>query len=170
MSNISEEPSFVGRNRVVFKEAQARFCAALRFTHVLTLSWNRDTRLEAAQGDLRRLHRRVDEELLGRRFYKLPSEARSLALFAFEGDRRSVHAHAMWRVPPTPPGTNRLLRFHRMFPGERGGVWNDIVPPGSYTLRIIDDHATAASYVLKEQHMNSEDRRTVWSTEFSPIR
>lgn len=57
-----------------------------------------------------------------------------------------------------------------MFPGERGGVWNDIVPPGSYTLRIIDDYATAAGYVLKEQHMSSEDRRTVWSTEFSPIK
>lgn len=170
MPNIRDELSFVGRNRTAFKNAHTSFCAALRFTHVLTLSWNRDTRLEHAQGDLRRLHGRVDETLLGRSFYKLPSDARSLAMFAFEGDRRSVHAHALWRVPPTPLGTNRLLRFHRMFPDERGGVWNDIVPTGSYKLRIIDDYATATSYVLKEQHMNSDDQRVIWSTDFAPTR
>lgn len=170
MSNIRDEPSFVGRSRVAFKDAQARFCAALRFTHVLTLSWNRDVRLEAAQGDLRRLHRRVDEELLGRHFYKLPADARSLAMFAFEGDRKSVHVHAMWRVPPTPLGTNRLLRFHGMFPDERGGIWNQIVPTGSYKLRVINDYATAANYVLKEQHMNSDDQTIIWSTDFAPAR
>ena len=93
--------------------------------------------------DLRNLHRRVDENLLGRHFYKLPSEARSFALFAFEGERAQVHAHALWRVPPTRPGTNRLLRFHKLFPHERGGLWNDIVPSGSYKLRIISDFGEA---------------------------
>ena len=166
VGNITEDLSFVARNRTSFKDAQTRFCASLRFTHVLTLAWNRDTPLEAAKRDLRRLHRRVDEHLLGRHFFKLSSEARSFALFAFEGERASVHTHALWRVPPTPLGTNRLLRFHKLFPQERGGVWNEIVPSGSYKLRIISDFGDAARYVLKEQHLGSDDDTLLWSTDF----
>jgi hypothetical protein len=170
MSNLEDNLSFVGRNRRAFKEAHARLCEAVGYTHVLTLAWNRDTRPAAARSDLRELHRRVDETLLGRRFYKVPSEDRSLAMFAFEKIDFNLHVHALWRVPEGRPGANRLMRFHKMFPDERGGVWNQIVTSGTYKLRIIKDHAEAAGYVMKEQHMDADDQTIVWSSDFMHVK
>lgn len=170
MGNIKDELSFVGRNRRQFKEAYARLCGRVGFTHALTLTFNRNACLEASQAALRDLHRRVDENLLGRHFYKLPNDQRTLAMFVFECIPHSLHVHSLWRVPRGRPEANRLLRFHRMFPNEQGGVWNEIVPSGTYKLRIITDYADASNYVLKEQHMDSDDRTVVWSTDFASSR
>lgn len=165
MGNIEQDSNFVARNRTVFKDAYRGFYTALGFTHVLTLAWNCNARLEAARDDLRRLHARVDETLLGRRYYRLPNSERTLAMFAFESVSYNLHAHSLWRIPKGPEGANRILRFHRMFPEERGGVWNEVVASGSYKLTVINDLA-AISYVLKEQHMGADDQTVVWSTDF----
>lgn len=170
VGNIRDEVSFVGRNRVAFKEAHARLCAAIGFTHAVTLAFHRNARLEASQEALRRLHRRVEENLFGRFYYKLPSDQRTLAMFVFEGIPYNVHVHSLWRLPAGTPGANRLLRFHQMFPGERGGLWSQIVPSGTYKLRMVTDHADASNYVLKEQHMDSDDRTVIWSTDFARAR
>lgn len=167
--NIKDEPSFVGRNRAAFKEAHARFSFAIGWTHALGLAFHRsEVPLPVVKSALRDLHRRVDEQLLGRRFYRLPPEERTLAMFNIEGVPHNVHVHSLWRIPKGPPGANRLLRFHRMFAGERGGVWNDVVPSGTCKLTIMTDHAEAARYMMKEQHMGSDDQLTVWSTDFGP--
>ncbi|MGZ9157621.1 MAG: hypothetical protein ACXW36_02010 [Nitrospira sp.] len=118
--------------------------------------------LPRAREDMRALHGRVDERFFGRRFYRVPTCQRTLAFFAFESVLTNLHAHSLWRITDR----EKLLRFHRFFEGERGGLWNDIVESGSYKLRIVDDHAAATGYVLKEQHMGSDDRLTMWSDEF----
>lgn len=129
---------------------------------MLTLSWNRPLALRRARADLRALHARVDERFYGRRFFRRRPADRTLAVFVFEKCDTHMHVHSLWRVPDR----SKLLPFHRMFTGERGGIWNDVVPSGSYALSIIGDHGTAGGYIMKDQHMTSDDSLMVWSDEF----
>jgi len=116
--------------------------------------------VERARQDVGALLARVDRRLLGTRFHKKPDQ-RTTGVFFFEHVERNLHAHGLIRVPPA-----RLLDFHRLFPSERGGPWNDIVPAGSYRLEIIDDLRTTVGYVLKEQHLATDERMTVWAEDF----
>lgn len=169
MGNIADELSFAGRNRQRFKSDLIEFYAKQGFTHVLTLCWNADVRdprtrrkvsLDTARADVRALLAGVDRRLLGTRFHK-KFDQRTRAAFFFEHADRNLHAHGLVRVQ-----RDRLLDFHRLFPAERGGCWNDIVPSGSYRLEMIDDVRTTVGYLLKEQHLATDPRMTVWADEF----
>jgi hypothetical protein len=169
MGNIADDLSFAGRNRERFKDGLTGFYAKMPFTHALTLCWNADVRpqptsskmsVERARQDIGALLARVDRKLLGTRFHK-KRDRRTTGVFFFEHADRNLHAHGLIRVQP-----NRLLDFHRLFPNERGGLWNDLVPAGSYRLEIIDDVRTTVGYVLKEQHLATDERMTVWAEDF----
>ena len=166
MGNISEEPSFYAENRQRFKDGLIQFHANRQYTHVLTLCWNADAGrrqkigLQHARRDIGDLLARIDRRLLGTRFHK-NRDQRTEAVFFLEHAATNIHAHALIRVRP-----GRLLDFHRLFRGQRGGVWNRIVPAGTYRLEILDDVRTTAAYCLKEQHLATDDRMTVWADEF----
>lgn len=168
MANIRTQISFIGANRHKYREELNRFFANIGFTHALTVSWNRQTGsgtigsvgLEQARADLKSLHARVDRKLVGKQFHKL-SDQRTLAVFMLEGVGHNLHCHSLWRLKAP-----QVLPFARLFPDERGGIWNGLVPSGSYKLDIIDDARTVSGYVLKEQHMMADDRTVLWSDEF----
>ena len=162
MSNLPPPNYEKHFQRIAFKAAYAEMSWQLRFTHVLTVTWNRPSTIAVAKRNLASLHARVDEHFYGRRFHRRPLDQRTLAVFAFEKIETNLHVHSLWRVP----SADKLLPFHRLFPKTRGGVWNDVVPSGTYVLSIINDHHTASGYVLKDQHMNSDDHLMVWSDEF----
>jgi hypothetical protein len=168
MSNIAQESTFAGRERVRFKSELIRFYSQQNFSHVLTLAWNssggraaprRSVGLEKARSDVAHLLARIDHRLHGPRYHTKPDRTR--AVFFFEGVGENLHTHGLLKVDST-----RVLPLHGLFPGERGGVWSDVVPAGSYKLEIIDDIRTTCAYLLKEQHLHSNDRTTLWSDEF----
>lgn len=168
MSNIAQESTFAGRERDRFKNELVRFYSRQNFSHVLTLAWNstlgreasrRSVGLAQARSDVAHLLARIDRRLHGPRFHICPDRIR--AVFFFEGVGENLHAHGLLKVDSA-----RLLSLHRLFPGERGGIWNDVVAAGSYKLEMIDDARTTCAYLLKEQHLNSDDRTTLWSDEF----
>ena len=152
---------FTAANRKRFKDSFCELLVGLRFTHGLTLTWNRDVGLDRARRDLKSLHARVDRKLFGKQFHKLGQHERSTAMFAFEKMSTNLHCHSLWRVR-----RDDLMAFARLFPGHSGGPWTDLVPSGTHCVDIIDDQRTVASYVVKEQHMNSDDRTLLWSDEF----
>lgn len=162
--NIPERPSFVGINRERWKRTMVEHFRDLGFTHALTLAWNKSRSHDDAVDDLKALHWRVDRKLLGRHFVERPSIERTLAVFVFEGlgPGGHVHVHSLWRLRKSA----HLLPFARLFPGERGGIWNVIAEPGSYKLAIAHDWGDFVGYALKGQHMSSDAREIVWSGDF----
>lgn len=164
VGNISDRPSFVTIHSDRWKRAWVEHFRDLRFTHALTLAWNRSRPFEEAVKDLKAIHTRVDRNLLGRRFSTLPVADRTLAVFVFEqiARRNRIHVHSLWRLR----NSAHLLPFARLFPGERGGIWNEIAKAGSYKLALADDWSTFAGYALKDQHMLSDAREIVWSGDF----
>jgi hypothetical protein len=160
--NIVDGPGFSGARCDVWKVSVVQHLLDLRFTHALTLAWNRKLTLDSAKADLARLHRRVDHELLGGRYHRKPVEVRTLAVFVFEQIKTHIHVHSLWRIQ----SRQHLIPFARLFPKERGGVWNNIVPSGSYKLAINDDPVNSILYALKDQHPNSDAGEIVWSRDF----
>lgn len=162
--NIVEEPSFVGSNRERWKCAYVEHLRNQRFNFALTVAWNKSTPLPLAREDLKVLDRLVNQELLGPKFHKKRPDQRTLAVFVFEGigPGGHIHAHSLWRIKRRQD----ILPFARLFPGERGGIWNDIVVPGSYKLAINNDPDDFAGYCLKGQHMNSNADEVIWSLDF----
>jgi len=159
------EPTFSARH----KSALIGFYAKQGFTHVLTLCWNADVRaprtrrkvsLEQARRDVGAMLAGVDRRLVGTKFNRKP-DRRTRAVFFFEHVDSNIHAHGLLRVE-----RDRLLSFHRLFPHSRGGCWNKVVPSGSYRLEILDDVRTTVGYLLKEQHLASDTRMTLWADEF----
>lgn len=140
-----------------------------RFTHAITLVWNRSVGLARARADLRDLMHRVDRKLLGSNFHKVPSQYRTNALFVFEGYRDDhVHVHSLWKAPH-----GKWFSLGKMFPQGRGGVWNDIVPSGSNKVEgcsYLGGNSEITGYALKQQHRFSEPELMVWSAEFHPSR
>lgn len=161
LGNMKQQLSFVGANRDRFRHAQVEFLAAQGYSHMVSLAWNRGVSLDRMHADLRKLHGMVDEKLLGRWFFKMEPSLRTRAVFVLEKLQTNPHCHSFWRVP-----CPKMLRFNRLFSGSRGGVWEKIVPSGTYDIRLNDDRMEAARYVLKEQHMNSDGRTVIWSDEF----
>jgi len=147
-----------------WKRAMVEHYRDLGFTHALTLSWNRSVSLEMATFNLKLAHGIVDEELLGQRYHNKPRDQRTLAVFVFEGlgPGGHLHAHSLWRIRKR----EHLIPFARLFPGQRGGFWNDIVPSGSYDLDLIDDPDVFVGYALKGQHPSSDDQEIIWSRDF----
>lgn len=138
------------------------------FTHAITLSWNRTVAMPRARADLAHLLRRVDRKLIHPYFHKLPSEERTLAMFAFEGiERDHYHVHSLWRAPQ-----RKWFQLGKLFGVERGGIWNEIVKTGSCAVNAIDRgrNDDFFGYILKEQHRGSNDHLLVWSDEFHPVR
>ncbi|MDR3472574.1 MAG: hypothetical protein P4M09_12925 [Devosia sp.] len=169
MSNISNETTFVGRERARFKDELVNFYSQQSYSHVLTLAWNRDAgpiptlrrniSLPQARSDIGKLLGRIDRRLYGTDFHKSPDRTR--AVFFMEKVKDNLHAHGLIHVP-----SDRLLSLHRLLPGERGGVWNDVVAAGSYKLEMLHDPHTTIAYIVKEQHLDADDRTIIWSDEF----
>lgn len=162
--NILDEPSFVAIHGDLCKRAWIGHFRDLRFTHALTLAWNRSLPFDQAVRDLKSVHAKVDRKLFGRRFNTLPVTERTLAVFVFEHIKRRgrIHVHSLWRLG----NSAHLLPFARLFPGERGGIWNKVATAGSYKIALADDWSTFAGYALKGQHMLSDAREIVWSGDF----
>lgn len=137
----------------------------LRFSHAITLAWNRTVGLQRARADLRDLMHRVDRKLLGSNFHKVPSQYRTTALFVFEGYMHDhVHVHSLWKAPK-----GKWFSLGKMFPQQRGGVWNDVVSSGSNKVEACSfygGNAEITGYALKQQHRFSEPELMIWSDEF----
>ena len=146
-----------------WKQAMVDYHRDLGFTHALTLSWNRNVVLSVAKKHLKLIHRRVDRKLLGCRYNEKPRDERTLAVFVFEGLKTGhIHVHSLWRVRDR----QHLIPFARLFPAERGGIWNGIVRSGSYKLALVDDPHVFAGYALKGQHPSSDAQEMIWSLDF----
>lgn len=152
-----------------WKPAMMDWLDQMRFTHAITLSWNRGVGMVRARADLRDLMHRVDRSLFGSNFNRVPSEHRTRVVFAFEGTSYDhVHVHSIWRAPQ-----QKWFSLGKMFPRIRGGVWNEVVETGSYKVEACNwfgRNAEITGYVLKEQHRFSEPDTMVWASEFHRAR
>lgn len=150
--------------QVTWKAAWMKFLAGFGSTHAITLAWNRDVSPERARADIRDLLHRVDRKMLGPNFHRFAHELRTRAVFVLESVGYNLHAHSLWRF-----GGGNLLRFNRMFPAQRGGVWNNIVGSGSYDIDMVNLYggdAEFTGYILKGQHPNSPSNEIIFSDEF----
>jgi hypothetical protein len=163
------EPIYHSDTQQAWKRSFMDFVDREAFTHAITLSWNCRATIDRARQDLRHFHRRVDRKLLGSRCERYPVEKRSRAFFVFEGVRTgNVHVHSVWRCPP-----GKLLPFCQLFPSQRGGLWNSVVPSGSYAAaftNVAGCNEEIVGYLLKGQHKCSESAEMLWSDEFLPQR
>lgn len=147
-----------------WKDALIDLIALQGFTHAITLTWNRSVSLDRARYDLKNLHHRVDRRLLGARFHRKPEHERTKAIFVFEKIDTNLHVHSMWRLT-----RQTYIQFNKLFPSEGAGLWNDIVPSGTYAVDIdnnIGADRAFAGYMLKGQHRFSDDREIIFSSEF----
>jgi hypothetical protein len=124
---------------------------------------------DRAHADLKNLMHRIDRQLLGSNFTKFPAAARTEAYFVFEGHRRHhCHVHALWRAPKGHENS-----IDNMFPGEHGGIWNDVIPSGSYAVAKLPEGQSVhefSGYIMKTIHRFSEADLIVWASEFHRAR
>lgn len=155
--------------RARWKQAMFDLFHRQQFTHAITLVWNGKVPRARMREDLRRFHRRVDKAILGSRCEHYPKASRSRALFVIEGvEEGHSHVHSYWRFPH-----GKLLAFNRLFPGQRGGLWNKLIRRGTYKVAMVsptcrNDEFTG--YLLKRQHEHSDAEDIIWSDEFLPDR
>lgn len=136
------------------------------YSHALTLVWNKAASIERIRKDTGDFIRRVERHVLNTaRPERLPDEKRIKAFFVVEGVAHGhPHVHSLWRCPP-----GKLIAFNRLFPGERGGLWNRIVNSGTYDLDMVSlfgSNDEFAGYLLKGQHKDSDPGEMFWSDEF----
>lgn len=147
-----------------WKDAMLDVIARQGYTHAISLTWNRSVSLDRARADLQNLHHRVDRQLLGARFHRKPASLRTAAVFVVEKIETNLHVHSMWRLTRTT-----YFKFNKLFPPGGGGVWNDVIPSGTYDL-VMDNNIGAdrafSGYMLKDQHRYSDDREIIFSSEF----
>lgn len=164
-SNLPNHPDTISQR--LWKEGMKDWLDGFRFTHAITLVWNRSVGLDRARADLRNLMNRVDRKLISSTFHKVPPQYRTTALFCFEGQRHDhVHVHSLWKAPP-----GKWFSLGKMFPRNRGGIWNDVVGSGSYDIEACSWHggnAEITGYALKQQHRFSDPALMVWADEFHP--
>ncbi len=149
-----------------WKPAMIRVVQSTRWSHALTLSWNVNASLEQIRKDTGDFIRRVEKKVLRcSRPEGLAQETRIKAFFVAEGMAHGhPHVHSLWRCPP-----GKLLTFNRLFPGQRGGLWNRIAQKGSYDLDMVSffgSNDEFAGYLLKGQHKDSDPGEMFWSDEF----
>lgn len=139
-SNLPAYTDTISQRR--WKAAMMDWLDDFRFTHAITLVWNRSVGLDRARADLRDLMNRVDRRLISSTFHKVPSQYRTTALFCFEGQRHDhVHVHSLWKAPP-----GKCFSLGKMFPRKRGGIWNDVVGSGpTMSRRVAGTAATPRS-------------------------
>jgi hypothetical protein len=118
---------------------------------------------------LRTLTAYAERRVLGPRFHKKPSEQRLEALFVFEGiGSYNIHAHSLWWPPK-----HLWWSFLKLFPRKRSGLWDWIVPTGSYDVKLLTSAGSNeefTGYILKQQGRNSEADTMLWASEFRPNR
>jgi hypothetical protein len=167
----SNLPDFVTNKRHCARWKAAFFDLLYRqnYTHAISLVWNGAVPHGRIRSDLKRFHRMVDKKLLGSRCERYPREKRSRAVFMVEGVVEGhSHVHSFWRFPP-----GKLISFNRLFPGERGGLWNDLIPQGTYAMAMISPicrNDEFSGYLLKRQNPNSPPEEIIWSEDFLPDR
>lgn len=166
-SNVPDLVTAVPENER-WKRAFVEVVQSERYTHAITLVWNRSATVERMRDDLRRFHRMVDRSIWGSRCERYPAEKRSRAVFVVEDVDHHPHVHSLWRCPP-----GKLIEFNKLFPDRRGGLWNDLIRSGTYKVDLVTHHARNdefVGYLLKRQHRNSDSGEIIWSDEFLPTR
>lgn len=151
------------------KAATSDWLDSFRWHFAITLVWNRSVGMERAREDLAELMKRADRALIGSHYHKLRPDKRTQAVFCFEGVAHDhVHVHSLWKAPK-----GRWFDLGKLFHGNRGGLWNDIVEPGSYDVEFCNGtgrNSEIMGYVLKEQHRFSDARSMVWASDFHRAR
>lgn len=171
------------RDLRAWKPAMMHTFESQSYTTAVTLAWNRPVGRVRARADLAKLVAFIDRQLLGPRFHERLAEARTDAVFVFEGyDTGHVHVHSLWRAPQ-----NRWFELGKLFgdwrsaklsqrrsptstfTGPRVGVWNKVVPTGSHcitAMNVVGGNDEITGYILKGQHAGSDVRDIVWASEF----
>ena len=135
----------------------------------VTLSWNTRRNIARCRENLGTFVAYAERRILGPRFHKKPPEKRLEAIFTFEGiGSNNIHAHSIWWPP-----RHLWYSFLKLFPRRRSGLWDWIVPFGSYEVKLLNLAGTNdefTGYIMKEQGRNSEADTMVWASEFHRAR
>lgn len=116
--------------------------------------------LDSFRRNLKKLHGYVDEELLGKRFYKKPVEQRSRIFTFVEHIDSNLHGHSVI-IPPK----NKVYAFKAVAPYK----WLKICPRGELNIKRIktkEGHRKACGYVCKELWKNINYENFIISDEF----
>lgn len=115
---------------------------------------------------VKRLHARVDRQLLGSRFNRLPPERRSRFIGFVEAMNVHPHVHFLWKAP-----AERVGHFEILFNNAaRDTPWRDIAPFGSHCLERFHDVSGWASYCLKRQMSDDAWDTMIISDDFCPTK
>lgn len=162
-SNLPIHTDTIDQRRL--KSATVDWLGSFRWHMAITIVWNRTVGMDRARQDLKDLLGRVDYRLVGSHYHKLRPSKRTEAVFAFEGlNCDHVHVHSLWRAPK-----DRWFDLGKLFYGQRGGVWNEIVQSGSYDVAACNwtgGNDEIVGYMLKQQHRFAEPQLMVWASEF----
>lgn len=162
-SNIPVSPDTI--NQSSLKSQSVDWIDSFKWHFAITLVWNRNVGMDRARADLSELLKRADRRLAGSHFHKLLPEKRIEAVFFFEGQsQQHLHLHSLWRAP-----SDRWFELGKLFHGQRGGLWNDVVETGSYDLTFCNafgSNREIVGYLLKQQHRRSDARSMVWASDF----
>lgn len=138
-------------------------------THFVTLTFNqRDYYrpshiLEFARDKLRHFHAKLDDCLLGSRWYKKPQGERTFFIAFPEKIPTNMHYHLFMRV--TDKHENKFNQYAE-------SIWKSVSPSGTFDcklLRYAPHPEGYADYITKEQHKNVNLNHTIISTEFLNI-
>lgn len=113
---------------------------------------------------MKRIHRDVDEALLGSRYHLKPTDVRTRAVFIVEGQYgENAHVHSLWAVK-----RDRTEKFQKLFDNKIGGtnIFEGICPGGSTDLQAISDWERTATYLAKGICRNDEPERLFFSSQF----
>ena len=157
------DETYISKNRQ-FRDAWIKWLTESDFTHSLTFQPNRGWQSETIFARMKRVHRDVDEALLGSRYHLKPPEVRTRAVFIVEGlYGENAHVHSLWAVRG-----DRTASFEALFNNEIGStnIFEDLCPGGSSDLQLIADWERTATYLSKGICRNDDPDRLFFSRQF----
>lgn len=139
------------------------------YTHFVTLTFNQNNfyrpsqALSMAKDKLKHFHAKLDDKLLGSKWYKKPIEERTFFIAFPEKIAVNMHYHLLMRVHK-----HHEERFNEV----AGDIWKSIVNSGTYDCRPLNTASNPdgyISYASKEQNKILNFDNSIISNEFLNI-
>ena len=135
------------------------FLKAPAYFVTVTFNWKGEVSERSASSRLSDFSHRIDEQLLGGRFYRKPPQERLLFVFVPELKDAYYHYHGLMAAPPIVQRRAELAQFESLVET----TWKNIVPSSTTDCQNLNDEG-AMMYATKENNLNGDD--AVWSLDF----
>ena len=128
------------------RDAYVDWLSGLEFHWYVTLAFNHAASVQGARTRFRAWIGRIDRRYLGKRWNKLPNDARTLACGAIENPTTNLHLHVLLKMPSKAlhrPLADQIATFKKH--------WKVLEPAGAaHIQQITHDPRRVAGYVFKQ--------------------